>query len=100
MKFLLDMPVSPTLVKWLERNGHQAIHARDVGLSSATDIMILERAQEENRIIITTDLDFGFLLMLTKKSKPGVILFRGGNYSEIEMEELLFRVISNVDCCC
>jgi predicted nuclease of predicted toxin-antitoxin system len=97
MKFLLDMPVSPTLVKWLGSHGHQAVHAQDIGLSTATDSMILEKAQEENRIIITTDLDFGFLLVLTKQSKPGVILFRGGNYSESEMKDLLFRVISNVD---
>lgn len=97
MKFLLDMPVSPTLIKWLTQPGHQTIHKRDVGLSTATDITILEKALQENRTIITTDLDFGLLMALTKQSKPGVILFRGGNYLEQEMKDLLFRVISNVD---
>jgi len=43
MKFLLDMPVSPNLEKWLGIYDHQAIHAKDCGLSTATDIMILEK---------------------------------------------------------
>jgi len=27
MKFLLDMPVSPRIVEWLNGRGHDAVHA-------------------------------------------------------------------------
>ena len=37
MKFLLDMPVSPRIVEWLNGRGHDAVHASAVGLDRAAD---------------------------------------------------------------
>lgn len=61
MKFLIDMPISPTLVNWLSERGHEAAHAQDIGLATANDSVILTRAQTEKRIVITADLDFARL---------------------------------------
>lgn len=36
MKFLIDMPLSPALAVWLVRQGHDAVHALEVGLSRAS----------------------------------------------------------------
>ena len=58
MRFLLDMPLSPKLAAWLTANGHDAIHARQVGLSQAADREVLQHASAEHRIIVTADLDF------------------------------------------
>jgi len=97
MKFLIDMPVSPKLVKTLEQRGHAAVHAQEIGLAGAEDSEIVSRARQEARIIVTADLDFGQLLALSNADGPGVILFRGGNYSEREMRELLERVLNSVE---
>lgn len=70
MKFLLDMPVSFN--------------------------ELLEIARKESRIIITADLDFPRLLALSLSKGPGLILFRGGNYSDNEMCSLLERVLERV----
>ena len=53
-------------------------------------------ARRENRVVITADLDFPRLLALSSAAGPGLILFRGGNYSDIEMCDLLERVLKGV----
>ena len=46
--------------------------------------------------MITADLDFPRLLALSSAEGPGLILSRGGNYSDAEMRDLLDRVLTEV----
>lgn len=85
MKFFIDMSLSPELVLWLREKGYDAIHACEVGLGRASDIQILEHAFKEGRIVVTCDLDYPRLLFLFNFEGPGLILFRGGNYSTKEV---------------
>jgi predicted nuclease of predicted toxin-antitoxin system len=96
MKALLDMPVSRSLLNVLEAHGHTGIHASEMGLDRATDRDLLVVARRENRLVITADLDFPRLLALSAAEGPGLILFRGGNYSDAEMRDLLDRVLREV----
>ena len=96
MKFLLDMPVSPSLLDVLEANGHEGVHAHQIGKDQAPDTELLVIARREDRVVITADLDFPRLLALSLAEGPGVILFRGGNYSDLEMCDLLERVLSEI----
>ncbi|MDQ1354422.1 MAG: hypothetical protein QG657_4731 [Acidobacteriota bacterium] len=96
MKFLLDMPVSPSLLRVLRIYGHEGVHASQIGKSRAADEELLELARQEDRTIITADLDFPRLLALSFAAGPGIILFRGGNYSDEEMRDLLERVFKEV----
>ena len=94
MKFLIDMPVTPQAVQHLEAAGHEAVHASTVGLATKPDTELLERARRETRVVITADLDFPRLLALLKSDSPGIILFRGGSYSDDEMLSLIDRVLA------
>ena len=76
MKFLVDQPVSWQVARDLSEAGHDAVHVRDVGLSSARDEQIIERAISEGRAIITQDTDFGTLLAGSGKALPSVLLLR------------------------
>jgi predicted nuclease of predicted toxin-antitoxin system len=96
MKFLVDMPLAPALAEWLVERGHDAIHASVVGLSGASDVEILHRALEESRAVVTADLDYPRLLALTGSRGPGLILFRGGDYSELELLQRLERLLTTV----
>ncbi|MBN1580126.1 MAG: DUF5615 family PIN-like protein [Anaerolineae bacterium] len=96
MKFLLDMPVSPLLLDTLSAYGHEGVHAYQIGKSRASDQDLLAIARDEDRVLITADLDFPRLLALSSAQGPGLILFRGGNYSDREMCWLLERVLKTV----
>jgi predicted nuclease of predicted toxin-antitoxin system len=90
------MPLSPELAMWLVRQGHDAVHALETGLDRASDAMLLERARNEHRIVVTADLDYPRLLALLKTKSPGLILFRGGNYKEEEVVERLKRALETI----
>ena len=94
MKFLIDMPVTPQAVTHLQGKGHDAVHASTVGLADQPDSKILERGRAEGRVIVTADLDYPRLLALLRADSPGVILFRGGSYSDEQMLALLDRVLA------
>lgn len=96
MKFLVDMPLSPELAVWLVRQGHDAVHAFEVGLDRASDAAILQRAWDEQRVVVTADLDYARLLAFEGAEGPGLILFRGGNYSEQEIIERLRRAFETI----
>lgn len=52
MKFLIDNAISPALSQKLRQEGHDAIHVREIGLGSASDPIIFERAASEERVVI------------------------------------------------
>jgi predicted nuclease of predicted toxin-antitoxin system len=76
MKFLADMGISPRSVKGLSEAGHDAVHLTERGLGRLTDSAILDIARQENRVVLTSDLDFGDLLAASHESLPSVIIFR------------------------
>lgn len=62
MRFLADMGISQSTSKWLKGKGHDAIHLREQGLQRISDTEIIKKAVEEDRIILTCDLDFGDIM--------------------------------------
>ncbi len=76
MRFLLDQPISWIVGKELQAAGHEALHTSELGLATADDSVILERATKERCVIVTQDTDFGTLLSGSGQRLPSVILFR------------------------
>ena len=83
MKFLVDMPISPKTCEYLTKKGFDAVHLYHLDKSRAADTEVIELAKQENRIIITMDLDFPFILAHSHEKVPGVILVRM-NYATVE----------------
>ncbi len=96
MRFLIDMALSPQLAFWLSSQGHDAVHASQLSLDRAPDTEILVAAGNQDRVVITADLDFPRLLATLGASGPGLILLRGGNYSESEALDCVRRVLNAI----
>ena len=81
MKFLLDMGISPKVRDMLRLLGHQATRCMEDGLSCAPDIAVLEHARRGDMVLISTDLDFGDLVVARGLVCPGLLLLRLDNPS-------------------
>lgn len=87
------MPLSPTLAAWLRGQGHDAAHATELGLSRSPDAEIVAIAKSDNRTIVTADLDYPRLLALAQATDPSLILFREGNWSEVNVIERMGKIL-------
>ena len=93
MKFLANLCISPKTVKYLRKLGFEVYRVNEVGLERAKDREIMDYAAERNMILITMDLDVGYLLAFSRRNRPSVILFRLRNPSVGNVNRLLPKVI-------
>ncbi|MBJ7899267.1 MAG: hypothetical protein GC158_04915 [Cyanobacteria bacterium RI_101] len=91
MKFLLDVNASGAVSEYLQNLGHDVLSVRDVD-PQMSDTKILEWANRDRRIIITTDLDFEQLVWQNNISHCG--LLRLENLPRYERLVLLAKILS------
>jgi len=75
MRFLVDECTGPAVAQWLRLQNHDVVSVFDE-IRGADDRDIIKKANEQNRILITNDKDFGDLVFREKKPHKGVILLR------------------------
>lgn len=63
MRFLLDQDVFALTARFLVDAGHDVVLVAQIGLSQASDEEIL-RTQEQQRILVTRDRDYGNLVFV------------------------------------
>lgn len=73
MRFLTDRCAGRRLAEWLRNEGHDVVEARVLGPDPG-DKALLERAEAEDRVLITLDKDFGELIYLRRVSHAGLVL--------------------------
>jgi predicted nuclease of predicted toxin-antitoxin system len=76
VRLLLDQNLSPLLAEELVARGHDAVHGRSLGMGTASDLMIMDLASTEARVVVSADTDFGELLARTNAASPSVLLVR------------------------
>ena len=55
LRFLVDAQLPPAPARWLEQQGHEAVHVHDTGLATATDRQIWAYAAERKTVIVSKD---------------------------------------------
>lgn len=75
MKLLLDQDVYAATIAFLRSLGHNVVLLAELGLSRADDSDLLEVAQNQGRIFVTRDSDFGNLVFVNKLG-AGVLYLR------------------------
>lgn len=76
LEFLADMNISPLTVEQLRQQGWNIIRVSEIMKSNSKDKEVLAYARDNNRVLITQDLDFSMLLAVGGYSKPSVINLR------------------------
>ncbi len=93
MKFLADMGISPGTVAFLRDLGYEAIHLHEEGLDRLDDARILAKARQEERILLTHDLDFSELVAASGAQLPSVIVFRLRNMRPDNVNRYMQRIV-------
>jgi predicted nuclease of predicted toxin-antitoxin system len=75
MRFLLDQDVYAVTGRFLESLGHDVVRAGSIGLASAADDRLLEVAEQQGRLLVTRDRDFGGLVFV-RQLGAGVLYLR------------------------
>ena len=75
MRFLVDENAGPSVARWLRGQGHDvlSIYESARGLS---DSEVMRLAVDEERILITSDKDFGDKVYRERQPHRGVVLLR------------------------
>jgi predicted nuclease of predicted toxin-antitoxin system len=100
MRFLADMGISKKSVIWLRNQGYDIIHLSEQGLQCMLDEDIFMKAKDENRVVLTMDLDFSQIVAASKSTLPSVIVFRLSNERSEnvnkKLEELLNKFSDDI----
>jgi len=94
MRLLLDANLSPRIAESLSAAGFDAVHVADLGLVTATDDEIFDRAAEHGLVVVTADSDFGTLLAMRRATSPSVVHLR--HVAELVAEEHIQLLVANL----
>jgi predicted nuclease of predicted toxin-antitoxin system len=106
MKFLFDQNISHRILKILPNEFEGSSTVKKEELTNANDKTIWEYAKLKSFIIVTQDSDFNDFSTFFG-CPPKIIWLRAGNLSSVNIKELLFNnikdineFIQNKDFCC
>ena len=97
MKLKLDENLSRHLKPVLIGLGHDVLTAADENLLSHPDTEIAQAAKEEQRMLLTLDVEFADLRKYPPGSHPGVILFRPLSLSPLSVNAFIIGFVRRTD---
>ncbi|MCI0420145.1 MAG: DUF5615 family PIN-like protein [Acidobacteria bacterium] len=93
MRFLLDQDVYATTARFLMSLGHDVVPVAQIGLAQADDEDLLRSAQEQGRILVTRDRDFGALVFVNALGS-GVLYLRVVPSTQNSVHRELERILT------
>jgi predicted nuclease of predicted toxin-antitoxin system len=97
MKLKLDENLSCHLKPVLTELGHDVLTAADENLLSHPDTEIAKAAKDEQRMLMTLDIEFADLRKYPPGSHPGVILFRTLSLSPLSVNAFIIDFVRRTD---
>ena len=96
LKFILDMGVGNKVGQYLASQGYDALLISTIN-PSMSDSDILAIAENENRMVITMDKDFGELVYHSERKHAGVLLLRLEDATGEEKVEVMQFIMENFE---
>ena len=99
IRFIANVNIEKPIIELLRNKGCDVKWVAVID-RQMSDIRVCEIANDENRILLTNDKDFGEIVFFQKKILPGIILLRvkGQNSSEkiVLLEKLLNKHLDKI----
>jgi predicted nuclease of predicted toxin-antitoxin system len=94
VRFLVDECAGPFLAAWLAQRGHD-VFSVFASARGADDDWILNKANTDERILITNDKGFGEKIFRSGAPHQGVVLLRLSNETPKEKTAVFERLLSS-----
>lgn len=95
MRLYLDQMLRAELASHLRDAGHDVVRAEETGQARADDALILKRAVQEERTLVTIDRHFGDWVVLPLSEHYGVIRVEAHPTSTANVAKLLLPLLAN-----
>ncbi len=93
MNLVADEGVEYAIVQQLRADGHQVVYFAEAEPSSP-DSRVLESANRQGALLLTSDKDFGELVFRQRKVHAGVLLLRIAGLTEKTKASLVSKVLT------
>ncbi|MBD2595280.1 hypothetical protein BCD64_14350 [Nostoc sp. MBR 210] len=93
MKFLADENLDLQIVERLRQDGHLVWYVAEMEPGISDDV-VLDLANQEEAILLTSDKDFGELVFRLRRIASGVVLIRLAGLSTISKSESIANAIN------
>lgn len=93
MRFKVDENLPTEAVDLLREAGHDALSVLDQGLRGTEDGAIVRIVKEEDRALITLDLDFSDIRAYPPSEHPGLIVLRLRDANKERLLDVLQRAL-------
>ncbi|MDI6784119.1 MAG: DUF5615 family PIN-like protein [bacterium] len=88
MKFKIDENLPNEIAVLLSNAGFDALTVSEQNLKGTADSILLNVCRQENRVLITLDLDFTDIRTYPPQDYPGIIVMRVGRQSKPHVLEV------------
>ena len=96
MKFLADESVEKPVVGWLRNQSFDVMYIAEKTPCISDDEDVLRLANNEDRVLITNDKDFGELVFHQARIALGILLIRATNEKSSNKVRLVREVLEKV----
>lgn len=93
LRFKLDENFSSSLTELFTAHNYDAESVLDEQLSGAPDSDIYEVCRQENRCLVTFDLDFANIIRFPAESTQGIVVIRANQIITLEVMKRMLEIL-------
>ncbi len=97
MRFKTDENLPTEITDILKTHGHDALSVPDQQMAGQPDVNVTQVCQNEQRALVTLDLDFSDIRTYPPEDYPGIIVLRPAVQNITSLLRLMNRVITLLD---